>query len=82
MLHGCVPVIIMDGTHVVFETILDWSKFSVRIQEKDINSTIDVLLAIKPRELRAMQAHLARVWNRCVAVLGVKRPQSRGSRRV
>ena len=31
VLHGCVPVVIMDGVHVVFESVLDWSSFSVRI---------------------------------------------------
>jgi hypothetical protein len=31
VLHGCVPVVIMDGVHVVFESVLDWPSFSVRI---------------------------------------------------
>ena len=31
VLHGCVPVVIMDGVHVVFESALDWPSFSVRI---------------------------------------------------
>ncbi|KAG1661030.1 hypothetical protein FOA52_005345 [Chlamydomonas sp. UWO 241] len=64
ILHGCVPVVIMDGAHVVFETILDWPQFSIKIPEADINRTIEILLDVKPRRLRSMQAHLARVWNR------------------
>ena len=33
ILHGCVPVIIMDDVDPVFSTILDWPGFSVRIKE-------------------------------------------------
>jgi hypothetical protein len=34
--------------------------------QADINRTIEILLDVKPRRLKSMQAHLARVWNRCV----------------
>ena len=33
ILHGCIPVVIMDNVHAVFESILDWDLFSVRIKE-------------------------------------------------
>ena len=33
VLNGCIPVIIMDEVDAVFETILDWNLFSVRIAE-------------------------------------------------
>jgi hypothetical protein len=29
ILHGCIPVIIMDEVHVVYESIIDWDGFSV-----------------------------------------------------
>mmetsp|Transcript_19563 Transcript_19563/g.42445 ORF Transcript_19563/g.42445 Transcript_19563/m.42445 type:complete len:788 (+) Transcript_19563:181-2544(+) len=64
ILHGCVPVVIMDGVHVVWESILDWSSFSVRIPEKDIERTLEILLAIPERKLRSLQVHLSRVWHR------------------
>ena len=38
MLHGCIPVVIMDNVHAVFESILDWDSFSVRIQEEFLES--------------------------------------------
>lgn len=33
MLHGCIPVVIMDNVDPVFASILDWTQFSVRIAE-------------------------------------------------
>jgi hypothetical protein len=30
VLHGCIPVIIMDEVHAVYESIIDWDGFSVR----------------------------------------------------
>ena len=34
VLHGCIPVVIMDEVHSVYESILDWDRFGVRINEK------------------------------------------------
>ncbi len=33
VLHGCIPVVIMDNVHTTYESILDWSKFSIRIPQ-------------------------------------------------
>lgn len=33
MLHGCVPVVVMDDVDPVFSSILDWDAFSIRIAE-------------------------------------------------
>ena len=33
VLHGCLPVIIMDDVDPVFASILDWSAFSIRVAE-------------------------------------------------
>ena len=33
VLHGCIPFVIMDNTHAVFESILDWDTFSIRIKQ-------------------------------------------------
>ena len=43
MLNGCIPVIIMDNTHAVFESILDHSKFSIRVAQKDIGRIVEIL---------------------------------------
>jgi hypothetical protein len=64
ILHGCIPVVIMDGVHSLFEGILDWSAFSIRIAEADMSKTVDILLSISPERLAAMQKALTKVWHR------------------
>ena len=64
ILHGCIPVVIQDGIEMSFESILDWSSFSVRIPEAQINQTIHILLSISERKLRSYQSRLSKVWHR------------------
>ena len=42
MLHGCIPLVIMDEVHAVFESILDWDMFSVRIKESEVELVPEV----------------------------------------
>ena len=37
ILHGCIPLVVMDNVHAVFETILDWAKFSIRLPASEIS---------------------------------------------
>ncbi|KXZ53465.1 hypothetical protein GPECTOR_7g915 [Gonium pectorale] len=64
VLHGCIPVIIMDRVHAVFESILDVDSFSVRIAEADIPRILDILKAIPEATLRSKQAHMGLVMHR------------------
>ncbi|KAG2494840.1 hypothetical protein HYH03_007080 [Edaphochlamys debaryana] len=64
VLHGCIPVIILDGVHAVFESILDLDLFSVRIAEADVGRILEILQAVPERSVRAKQAHLGHVWHR------------------
>ena len=34
MLHGCIPLIIMDGVAVPFEQLIEWDAFALRIKEE------------------------------------------------
>lgn len=36
MLHGCIPVVIMDNILPVWSPHLDWSAFSVRVAQADL----------------------------------------------
>ncbi|KAG2493469.1 hypothetical protein HYH03_008286 [Edaphochlamys debaryana] len=65
VLHGCLPLIIMDHTHALFESILDIDSFSLRIRESAVNDHLPNLLsAIAPEQIERMQRKLALVWHR------------------
>lgn len=65
MLHGCIPVIIMDEVHAVFESILDYDSFSVHVPESSIPDVPQILQAITAPQILRMQQHLSTVWQRC-----------------
>jgi hypothetical protein len=64
VLHGCIPVLIMDNVHGVFESLLDYSQFSVRVAQADIAKLPAILQAIPASKVLEMQVALARVWHR------------------
>lgn len=64
VLHGCIPVIIMDNVHVPFESILQVEKFSVRVLQKDIPKLPEILLAIPPDKVDDLRKNLHKVWQR------------------
>ena len=64
ILHGCIPMVIQDGVHMSFESILDWPSFSIRIPEADMNRTVEILLSISDRKLKSYQSRLSKVWHR------------------
>lgn len=64
IVHGCIPVVVMDNVTEGFDSLLDWRQFSVRIAEADIERTPEILSSISDPLLRQMQASLAKVWHR------------------
>ncbi|PNH08796.1 putative beta-1,4-xylosyltransferase IRX10 [Tetrabaena socialis] len=64
VLHGCIPVIIMDEVHVVFEPILDVDSFSVRLPEAHVPRLLEILQAIPEETIRSKQSCLGKVWHR------------------
>ncbi len=64
ILHGCLPVVIMDGVHASLETAVDWDRFSVRIKESMLQHLPEVLASIPAERVERMQRYLARVWHR------------------
>ncbi|PNH11304.1 putative glucuronosyltransferase [Tetrabaena socialis] len=64
ILHGCVPMIVMDDVHAVFEGILDYASFSVRVRQAELQQVPEILGAISPDRLLMFQRNLARVWHR------------------
>ncbi|KAG1671014.1 hypothetical protein FOA52_014258 [Chlamydomonas sp. UWO 241] len=64
VLHGCVPVVIMDNVHQLFEPQLDWASFSIRIKEADIDSLPQLLSSVPEKILEKLQAAVRTVWHR------------------
>ncbi|KAG1658533.1 hypothetical protein FOA52_008419 [Chlamydomonas sp. UWO 241] len=64
IMHGCIPVIVMDNVHAVLEGVLDWLQFSVRIAEADIERTPEIISGISDAQILAMQKAITKVWHR------------------
>ncbi|GLI69588.1 hypothetical protein VaNZ11_014247 [Volvox africanus] len=64
VLHGCIPVVIIDGVHIKFETVFNVDDFTIRIPEANASRILEILQAIPEAKVRSMQAHLGRVWHR------------------
>eukprot|EP00798_Chlamydomonas_sp_ICE-L_P015005 gene15005-21073_t len=58
ILHGCIPVVTMDGVHAVFESILDWKTFSIRIAEDQLAQLPEILLSVPNNVITKMQQNL------------------------
>jgi hypothetical protein len=65
VLHGCIPVVIMDEVHAVYESILVWDSFSVRVNQASVKQLPEILLSIPKDKVQRMQPRLRRVWHRC-----------------
>ncbi|KAG2424862.1 hypothetical protein HYH02_015125 [Chlamydomonas schloesseri] len=66
VLHGCVPVIVMDNVSAVFEEQLDFSSFSIRVGEAEAELAYlpERLQSVPPKILEGMQKKLRTVWQR------------------
>ena len=60
----CIPVVILDDVHVSFESILDVSKFSLRVNSSDVERLPEILLAVTDEQRATMQRQLGAVWHR------------------
>eukprot|EP00899_Mesostigma_viride_P002130 jgi/Mesvir1/11918/Mv00256-RA.1 len=62
ILLGCIPVIVEDNRAQMFEEVLPWDRFSVRVAEEDVATLEDKLRSIEPETVASMQRQLACVW--------------------
>jgi len=62
--HLCIPVVVMDRVHAVFESVLDWDLFSVRVAEAEVERLPEILAAIPDDKVERMQARLLSVAHR------------------
>ncbi|GBF96649.1 exostosin-like glycosyltransferase [Raphidocelis subcapitata] len=64
MLHGCIPVIVIDKVVGPWGHQLRWSAFSVRVAEADVGRLPEILQAVPPDRVARMQRAAAAVWRR------------------
>ena len=55
---GCIPVLIAEGSHYPFASMLDWSKFSVRVRPTELDQIEAILGAIPLTRVEEMQVNL------------------------
>ena len=61
---GCIPVIIMDGIELPFENVLDYTAFSVRVAETNIDRLPSLLREISSSEVQRLRSGLDAVRSR------------------
>eukprot|EP00191_Tetraselmis_sp_GSL018_P019470 CAMPEP_0177582176 /NCGR_PEP_ID=MMETSP0419_2-20121207/2582_1 /TAXON_ID=582737 /ORGANISM="Tetraselmis sp., Strain GSL018" /LENGTH=99 /DNA_ID=CAMNT_0019071349 /DNA_START=312 /DNA_END=611 /DNA_ORIENTATION=+ len=59
---GCIPVVIADEIEFPYENTIDWTQLSVKIAEKDVNRTMEILRGIPEEQIRRKQDAIAKVW--------------------
>ena len=64
--HGCIPVIVMDNVHMPFETGLNYSEFSVRVPEAQVEEMDAILRSVSRERRAAMRAAMRRLWTRFI----------------
>ncbi|MCO5614912.1 hypothetical protein L7F22_069197 [Adiantum nelumboides] len=64
ILHGCIPVIIQDGIQLIYENVLDYSQFAVRIKEDEISQLVNILRAINETQLDLKFKAIQQLWQR------------------
>eukprot|EP00798_Chlamydomonas_sp_ICE-L_P013248 gene13248-19085_t len=70
ILHGCIPVVIMDEVHAVYESMLNWTAFSIRINESSIPDVPQILLSIPEERVQRMQHCIQKIWHRFAYTAG------------
>ena len=61
---GAIPVIVDEKLVLPFCSVLDWSRFSVRVKRAQVPELPAILRAIPPAKVAAMQRRLAEVKER------------------
>lgn len=62
MMVGCIPVVMADEIEFPYENRLDWKKLSVKIAEKDVNKTLEILRGIPEDVIEDKRREIDKVW--------------------
>jgi hypothetical protein len=64
VLHGCIPVIVIDIAVGPWGAELDWETFSIRIHSQNISNIPAILKAVPMITIKSIQDKLASIWHR------------------
>ena len=62
MMVGCIPVVMADEIEFPYENYLDWSKLSIKIAERDVNKTLEILRGIPQDVIEDKRSEIDKVW--------------------
>ncbi|KAK3263506.1 hypothetical protein CYMTET_27689 [Cymbomonas tetramitiformis] len=62
IMGGCIPVVIADNVTQIFEELLPYDTFTVRVAEKDIEKLPEILNRITPEKEQEMRRELLCAW--------------------
>ncbi|KAK3264865.1 hypothetical protein CYMTET_26420, partial [Cymbomonas tetramitiformis] len=62
--YECIPVIIQENVEMPYEEYLEWSAFSIRLENKDVPSLKEKLMGISSSKYEEYQTSLKCVWSR------------------
>ena len=48
VLHGCIPVILQDGVHTPWESVLDWRAYALRVRRHEMGGLLEITLPLTP----------------------------------
>lgn len=80
VLHGCIPVILQDGIHTPWESVLDARSYSVRVRREDMAQMVSMLRAMPQARVRELQVALAEAWPRFSYLGNVRAEEARHGR--
>ena len=64
LVHGCIPVFLLEGEAMPFEETVDWTSSAVRVRRENIKTLDRILRAIPPWRVKQMQRALPRTLAR------------------
>ena len=64
VLHGCIPVILQDGVHTPWESVLDTPSYALRVKREEMPRLIEILRSVPQGRIAKMQAALRTAWPR------------------
>lgn len=64
LMFGCIPVIAVDNLVLPFDEKIDWPRFSIKINEKQLDNLLNQIRSIDDETIFEMRNQAMLIWNR------------------